>query len=221
MSTTPTAAGNKQNWRVPLPEETPHLIVRAFEKLQSDRDDHDQAIVALDTKVRALQAAAPGAAGAASTTSLAGAAGSSSTTSLASAALSSRIPFLYTVNDQTGQTAYTTQTTDNKLLVIFDDASPVALTLNSVVTAPWMTFVLNLGAGLVTATPSSGTINGNANQEFVSAGMIFYDGTNFWALVIPPVGTSGTIALAALTALGTTGSITVVDGIITAFVNPT
>ena len=99
------------------------------------------------------------------------------------------------VNNQTGVTAYTTAQMDNGALLIFADASPVAVTLNNSVTLPWYCFVTNQAAGLVTLTPQQGTIN-NAASENITTGLfsvVFFDGTNWWAAAVPivPVNTPG------------------------------
>ncbi|HEX5426658.1 MAG TPA: hypothetical protein VFW94_24310 [Candidatus Acidoferrales bacterium] len=97
------------------------------------------------------------------------------------------------VNNQSGITAYTTQTTDNGTLLILSDSSPVAVTLNSFVTPPFSFFTINWGTGAVTFSPQSPTtINyiGNLgaasmplNQGYI--GYLVYDGANWWAETIP------------------------------------
>ena len=169
---------------------------------------------------------------------------------------------LGTVNDKTGVTTYTTQTSDAGALLILNDASPVAVTLNSVVTPPFALFITNFGAGLVTLTPTSGTINGGASLALLQNQSIWavYTGTNWLtdAFTAPPLnspavatkfltayasatgvfsnaqpaftdisgqittaqlpasGLSVTITTAQLTTLGTQGSMTFVDGLLTA-----
>jgi hypothetical protein len=108
------------------------------------------------------------------------------------------------VNDQTGQTTYTTQSTDNGALVAFNDASPIALTLNTSITAPWMTFITNLGVGAITAT-SAATIIGTSVIPTAGSAIIFYDGTSFWIFGVPGV---TAVALAP----GAAGNFTVAHG---------
>src|SRR5581483_2510160 len=87
------------------------------------------------------------------------------------------------VNAQTG-TSYTFVSGDNLKLVTFDNASPVAATLPNANTlaVTWAVLVENLGAGVVTITPTTSTIDGgssvtlNQNQGVV----IFGDGTNYF-----------------------------------------
>jgi hypothetical protein len=94
-----------------------------------------------------------------------------------------------TVNNQSGNTSYATQQSDNEALIILNDASPVAVTLNSVITTPYGSFITNLGAGTGTLTPSSGTINGNASfslpQNYTA--LVAFDGSNWWASALPIV----------------------------------
>jgi hypothetical protein len=103
--------------------------------------------------------------------------------------------FLLGVNAQTG-TTYTFADADAWSLVTFSNASAVAVTLpqagssgGTVFKSGWMAFAKNRGAGLVTITPTTSTINSGAtytlaqNEEVV----IISDGTNYlvlrcWAL---------------------------------------
>lgn len=90
-------------------------------------------------------------------------------------------PGLGGVNDQTGVTAYTTVTNDNGVLLILNDASPVAVTLNSSISAPYFFFSTNGGTGTVTLTPTSGLINGAASWVLPEGGlfMVVFDGVNW------------------------------------------
>jgi hypothetical protein len=104
------------------------------------------------------------------------------------------------VNNQTGVTAYTTQQSDYAKFIILDDASPIAVTLSvasssPAITTPWFATFLNFGAGTATLTPISGTISYQGNLAAASmpvaqgsAATVAYDGTNFWAELIPLVG---------------------------------
>src|SRR5215469_1694726 len=67
------------------------------------------------------------------------------------------------VNAQSG-TTYTVSVDDYGKLVTFNNASPVAVTLPQATTtfATFNFFTCNKGAGLVTITPTTSTINGNA-----------------------------------------------------------
>lgn len=95
--------------------------------------------------------------------------------------------------DLTGLTSYTTLNADNGILLLVNDASPVAITLDSGMPIPYFLFATNFAAGSATFTPSSGTINGSASftlpQNFFS--MVVFDGTNWHAssLLVTPQNT--------------------------------
>ncbi len=101
------------------------------------------------------------------------------------------------VNNETGSTSYTVQNSDNGIMLIVDDASPVSVSLNSVVLTPYFLFITNFGAGTATLTPTSGTINGVASfalpQNYTS--ILVFDGTNWWAtaLLVEPQNTPAVI----------------------------
>lgn len=89
-------------------------------------------------------------------------------------------------NYQTG-TTYTVVTGDKGKLVRFTNSSAVAVSLDAVggsFGTPWFAWFENNGAGVVTITPGSGTINGagtlvlNQNEGVV----LFFDGTNYTCL---------------------------------------
>lgn len=95
------------------------------------------------------------------------------------------------VNNQSGQTSYSTLSGDNNALIVFSDASPIAVTLNTQ-TPSWSCFVANvgaLGAGTVTLTPFSGTINGGATLAVLPTyeALVAFDGTNWFAATLPIV----------------------------------
>lgn len=99
---------------------------------------------------------------------------------------------LGSVDNQTGITSYTTQTTDNGALLIINDSSAVAITLNFNVSAPWYTTIYNMGTGTATLTPSSGNVNGTTSVLLYKGSftLVFFDGANFWATLIPIATTS-------------------------------
>jgi hypothetical protein len=84
------------------------------------------------------------------------------------------------INDQTGATAYATQPSDNGILLIFNDASPVAVTLTTD-SAPFYLIIANFGAGTATLTPSTGTINGGASLSLLQNQTLYVscDSTNW------------------------------------------
>lgn len=96
------------------------------------------------------------------------------------------------INDQTGATGYATQPGDNGILLIVNDASPVAVTLTTNA-APFYLIVTNFGAGTATLTPSTGTINGGASLALLQNQTVYVacDSTNWetTALFAPPQNT--------------------------------
>ena len=115
------------------------------------------------------------------------------------------------VNNQSGQTAYATLSGDNNALIVFSDASPIAVTLNTQ-TPPWSCFVANIGAlgsGTVTLTPFSGTINGAGTMDILPTycALVAFDGADWFAATLPIVPAGfGAISHQFLTAYdGTTG----------------
>jgi hypothetical protein len=190
-------------------EVTVHL-----QRLYTAINDHDQAIVTLNNKVTGGASSTAG-----STTNI-----TSTTTEFVTTggvtsfnALTGAIvyfPFLGTVNNQSGVVSYTTQTGDNGALVVLDDASAIAVTLNFAVMTPWFTTISNQGSGTATITPSQGLINGGASIS-IAGGLyvtIFFDGANWWADSETGGGGGGTItAVVAGTGLnggGSSGSVT-------------
>lgn len=99
---------------------------------------------------------------------------------------------LGSVDNQTGVTSYITQTTDSGALLIINNSSAVAITLNFNVSAPWYTVIYNIGTGTATLTPSSGNINSTTSVVLYggSFSIVYFDGANFWAAVIPIATTS-------------------------------
>lgn len=90
------------------------------------------------------------------------------------------------VNAQTG-TTYTVDTTDRGKLVTFTNGSSIAVTQPQAGTnfpAGWYTFFQNRGAGVVTITPTTSTVDGAAsitlsqNQGL----MLASDGTNYFTM---------------------------------------
>lgn len=76
---------------------------------------------------------------------------------------------------------------DRAALVTFSNASAVAATLTQAGTsgnfpAGWWCYVFNKGAGMVTVTPTTSTINGKTSHVFqqYSGGIIWSDGTNYF-----------------------------------------
>lgn len=92
------------------------------------------------------------------------------------------------VNEQSG-TSYTSQTSDFGALVLVDSASAFAYTLNSGLTVPYYFVVYNFGAGTISFTPTTGTVNGAATATMPTGqvGLVFYDGADWWiAMAVLP-----------------------------------
>lgn len=92
-------------------------------------------------------------------------------------------PGLGAVNDQTGNIAYTVQSSDSGALILIGDASPVAITLNSALFTPYFTTISNTGTSDTTITPSTGTINGAASLNLPAGSWVtvYFDNVNWWA----------------------------------------
>jgi hypothetical protein len=153
-------------------------VVEALQNHDNGINDLQQAIPTLTSRIAALEAKASSSSGSGSS--------SSTTTTI----VENLFPGLGTVNDQAGNTAYTTQTPDNGALLIFNDAGAIAVSPNSAVATPYFFFITNFGAGIATLTPTSGTINGGASfslpQNYLA--VVVFDGTNWKTsalLVIP------------------------------------
>jgi hypothetical protein len=99
---------------------------------------------------------------------------------------------LGSVDNQSNVVSYTTQTNDGGALLIINDSSAIAITLNFNVSAPWYTTIYNMGTGTATLTPSSGNINGTTAVVLYggSFSIVYFDGANFWAALIPIATTS-------------------------------
>lgn len=115
-----------------------------------------------------------------------------------------------TINAQTG-TTYTVLSTDNGKLVTLSNASPVAITLPQATTTGFGSGARfqfeNKGAGLVTITPTTSTINGAATLTLKqNRGVtVVSDGVNYQILT----GTAGLVTTPLTVAEGGTGLATI------------
>lgn len=103
------------------------------------------------------------------------------------------------VNAQTG-TTYTFVKADRNKLTTFSNASAVAVTLPQATAAGdflsgWNVPVFNLGAGTVTITPTTSTINGGATLTLATGegAWIFSNGTDYSALKTISAAAAGTV----------------------------
>jgi hypothetical protein len=112
-------------------------------------------------------------------------------------------PGLGKVNDQLGETAYTTQPSDNGAKIVVGDASPVTITLNAAVTAPWFAIIDNDSSAMALLSPSTGDIFGATSIPPSGFGIVFFDGANWWSdasgggntLTLTTTGSSGPATL--------------------------
>src|SRR5438128_5931091 len=92
---------------------------------------------------------------------------------------------LVSVNAQTG-TSYTVLASDRGKLVTLTNASAVAVTLpvatGAGFPAGWATFISNQGAGTVTITPTTSTIDGAASLTLATNAsvLVVSDGSNYF-----------------------------------------
>lgn len=139
----------------------------------------------------------------------------------------SYFPDMFLVNNQTGQTSYTTQTGDAGAIIILDDAASIAVGLNYSVATNWATVIANYGTGAATATPvsvpsgatSTITYPGNIGASSMPipsgyAASLYFDGNNFWAVLIPITGVVGVTQIIAgtnitISPIGGTGIVTI------------
>ena len=171
------------------PKVTVHL-----QRIYTAINDLDAAVVALNSKI------AP-AAGTKTTTTVVSPTTATTTTFEQAGVTSfnaitgaiSYFPSMGQVNYQTGQTSYTTQSSDNGALVVLSDASPIAVSLNTTVATPWYATLVNQGTGLATLTPVSGTINllPSLSLPGNSFTTVYFDGINFATSVPPAIFTRG------------------------------
>jgi hypothetical protein len=110
------------------------------------------------------------------------------------------------VNAQTG-TSYTILTSDYRKLITHTNGSAIAVTLpqaGASFPANWFCFVQNRGAGAVTITPTTSTIDGAAtlvlNQN--EGAIIYSDGTNYFTFRGKQAGGATPAAHAASHAIG-------------------
>lgn len=206
MSTPPL---NPPSFRLPfiLPDDTPAEVKKALEFTYSGLVVHEQAFNAIKQQVDAAKSTATAAMETASSVT------SSGVTAFNTLAGNvTFFPRLGYVNDQLGQPAYTTQTTDNGAKIIVGDSSVVAITLSAGVGTPWFTVIDNDSSAAATLTPSSGSLYGPNHIPAHGFGIVYWDGASFWAGVAPPIGIDSTVTTAKLTAGGTPGSLTFVGG---------
>jgi hypothetical protein len=108
------------------------------------------------------------------------------------------------VNAQTG-TTYTVLTTDDRKLVTFTNGSSIAVTLpqanSTTFKAGYLFAAQNRGAGTVTITPTTSTIDGAASLALSTdqGAFIFSDGTNYFTMRGGAAGAGGSVTASSTT----------------------
>jgi hypothetical protein len=164
-----TVKSNRQSYYPPIsPKPTAQEMALHLKNLYTLGNDHDSAIDLLNQKVTTPAASSP-------------TSGSGTSTLVTKTVIVSQLAGLGGVNDQTGSTTYTPTAADAGIFLIFNDASPVAVTLNSAMVTPYMFFATNSGTGVVTLTPTSGLVNGAASWIMQEGGLfiVIFDGVNW------------------------------------------
>lgn len=105
-------------------------------------------------------------------------------------------PSLGMVNDQLGEPLYLTQQSDNGAKIIVGDSTPVTVSLNQAMTAPWFAIIDNDSSAVAVLSADSGaTVYGQTSIPANGFGIVFYDGVNFWAGATGSGGSSGGYSL--------------------------
>jgi hypothetical protein len=182
---------NPINVRFPLqlPENVDPAIATQIRYVTSGIVDLNQAIASLKSQLDALGVTVTKVVTTVTTT-----AGTGVTSFNTQTGAVTYFPFLGTVNDQTGVTTYTLLGSDSGVLLVLNDASPVAVSLDSTLPTPFFFFVTNFGAGTATLTPTLGLINGGASYSLLqnASAVVFFDGTNWDAsATLAGAGTTG------------------------------
>ena len=189
-------------------------VSRHLQEIYTALNAHDQAIIAVNTKVKSPATTTATTSGSTST-------GSVTQTNITASGVSSfnsqtgpvvYFPNLGVVNDQTAALSYITQTEDNGATI---KISSIPVTLNFAVGTPWFTTISNVGSIASTITSTSGTINGLASISLAGGSYvtISFDGTN-WIADAPGSTVGGVSQIVAgsnvtISPVGGTGIVTV------------
>ena len=169
-----TPGPNLVKWYPPVDDNpSPAQAALHLRLLYNGTNDHDQAITTLKNQVSTLDATVKTVTNTTTNTGR-----TITITDIAG------FGNLAAVNNQSGSTAYTVQSGDNGSLIVLSDASPIAVTLNSVVLPPYFVYFANQGVGLVTMTASSGVINGASTIPGKTSAIVFFDGANWWTWAV-------------------------------------
>jgi len=87
-----------------------------------------------------------------------------------------------TPSGPTGSGDYTLQQSDFGALVILESGTTFALSLNSLITAPFYAVIENNSLGVATLTPTTGLVNNSASWTIPSGqfALAYFDGNNWW-----------------------------------------
>src|SRR6267154_726323 len=169
---------NLPSFRLPftLPDDVHPAVKDAMRLTYQGVVDLNQAIAALNPKVTS------------NTSAIASALASINIINAAASGTTPPLPSSGMVNQQSGST-YSLRNSDFGKLVVLNNAAPVAVTLDAgLVTVPFYCVIENVGAGIATLIPATGTVN-NIGSETIAPGgsaLIFFDGINFWMTTMPP-----------------------------------
>lgn len=178
MSTT----GNLVKWLPPISEKpSPEETALHTRLLFNAVNDHDQAITLLHGNVTAAAASAAATASIVNNQTVTGVTAFNTITGSVI-----YFPSLGFVNDQLGNLSYMTVQGDSGQKIIVGDSTPVTVFLDSSMSAPWFAFIDNDSSTIASLVPSSGSSVYGATQIAAGgSGVIFFDGTNFWAGASP------------------------------------
>lgn len=185
-----TVSQNRQSYFPQVDKSIDPKVTRHLQETYQAINDHDQAIGLLKTQLDDVVA---GKTVIKQTTTVTSSTTTSGVTSFnAATGAITYFPNLGSKDDQSGNTTYTLQQSDSGAVVIFSDASAVAVALNPAITTPFFCIVVNWGVGTVTFTPTSpALINYYANLGATSMPLLTgnmailqFDGTNWNAATI-------------------------------------
>lgn len=180
MSTTPKSP---KFWPTLDGKATPEVQL-AIKMLFNGQQQHDDAIVAVNTKVTAAQAAA----NAATTPTKTAGGGTGGSTPITTAtfpqAFSAQLQSTLGTVDNETTTAKTIQSNNYGGIVTVANASPVTVTLNNSMAPQYFGAIQNLGTANATLLPASGLINLAASLVLApnTGVFVYYDGVNWWAV---------------------------------------
>jgi hypothetical protein len=94
-------------------------------------------------------------------------------------------PGLGTVNDQLGQTSYAVQQSDAGAKIIVGDSGAVTINFDSGISAPWFCVIDNDSSSVASLVANTGAMNGAKSIYPGGFGIVYFDGSNWWAGATP------------------------------------